>query len=318
MFWIKCSQVPAGKKVTYANAICNYRPLKDDPYHVQLTVGGNKLHYNSDSSAPTSSLIDSKLIFNSTISTQGAKFLTTKIKDYFLNNPMENFEDMKIPLRRIPQDVIDQYDNMSIVEPDGFLYAEIRKGMYDLKQAACIAFNCLVTLMKPQGYAPLHCNPGILTHEKRDIIFTLCVNDFGIKYSNMDDANHLLNTLQTYYKISTDWSGTQYCGLTLDWNYLKRYVDVSMPGYVPKALHKFQHPHPRKRPQYAPHTWTEPAYGQIVQYAATLEDLPLLDQKGAIRVQSELFCIMPVQSTLPCLLHSTRFHNNSPSQLPRT
>jgi hypothetical protein len=38
-----------------------------------------------------------------------------------------------------------------------------------------------------------------------------------------------------------------------------------MPGYIKEALHKFQHPLP-KRPQYAPQKWTVPAYGQRVQY----------------------------------------------------
>jgi hypothetical protein len=41
-----------------------------------------------------------------------------------------------------------------------------------------------------------------------------------------------------------------------------------MPGYIKDALHKFQHPFP-KRPQYAPHNWTVPTYGQRVQYAPT-------------------------------------------------
>ena len=43
-------------------------------------------------------------------------------------------------------------------------------------------------------------------------------------------------------KNSIDWEGGNYYGLNLDWNYNKIYVDVSMPGYVAKALHKFQHP----------------------------------------------------------------------------
>ena len=36
MFYIRRNQVPAGKKVTYANVICDYRLLKDDPY----VIGG--------------------------------------------------------------------------------------------------------------------------------------------------------------------------------------------------------------------------------------------------------------------------------------
>ena len=195
---------------------------------------------------------------------------------------------------------------MSIVEPDGFVYVKTRIRMYSLKQAACIAFNHLVTLMKPHGYAPLRYNPGIWRHEKLDIIFTLCIDNFGIKYWNLDDANHLLNTLQRYYKISIDCSGTQYCGLILDWNYLKRYVGVSRPGYVPKALHKIQHPHP-KQPQYAPHEWTKPAYAQRIQYSTALKDLPLLDQKGAIWVQS-------IHETF---WYYARAVDPTPSQLPR-
>jgi len=95
-------------------------------------------------------------------------------------------------------------------------------------------------LVTPHGYLALRCNPGMWRHDTHDIILTLCVDDFGIKYSRLDDANHLiLNTQQKYYKISTDWSEKQYCCLTLDWQYVKRYVKVSMTGYVPKALHKF-------------------------------------------------------------------------------
>jgi hypothetical protein len=37
-----------------------------------------------------------------------------------------------------------------------------------------------------------------------------------------------------------------------------------MPGYITLMLHKYQHP--AKRPQYAPHIWTEPEYGQCIKY----------------------------------------------------
>jgi hypothetical protein len=47
-----------------------------------------------------------------------------------------------------------------------------------------------------------------------------------------------------------------------------------MPVYITSMLHKYQHP-PSKRPQYAPHIWTEPAYGQRIQYA------PLPDESAA-------------------------------------
>ena len=58
-----------------------------------------------------------------------------------------------------------------------------------------------------------------------------------------------------------------------------------MPGYIAKALHKFQHPAPKK-PQYVPHAWLTPTYGQKVQYALPPETLPVIDKKGTKRVQS--------------------------------
>ena len=38
--YILKSEVPADRIVTYANFICDYRPLKSDPHRVRLTVGG--------------------------------------------------------------------------------------------------------------------------------------------------------------------------------------------------------------------------------------------------------------------------------------
>ena len=56
-------------------------------------------------------------------------------------------------------------------------------------------------------------------------------------------------------------SGQNYCGLSIKWNYSTKYVDISMPGYIDRLLNKLQHKN-KKFPQYAPHKWTEPAYGQ--------------------------------------------------------
>ena len=57
-----------------------------------------------------------------------------------------------------------------------------------------------------------------------------------------------------------------------------------MPDTVPKALHKFQYPTPKKY-QYVPHTWTHPVYGQKVQHALPPETLPILDKKRIKHVQ---------------------------------
>ena len=65
----------------------------------------------------------------------------------------------------------------------------------------------------------------------------------------------------------------------------KGFVDISMPGYVQKALEKYQHPAPPK-PQHSHHCWNEPVYGQKVQYAAPEDKSSKLDSKGKRKVQS--------------------------------
>jgi hypothetical protein len=47
-----------------------------------------------------------------------------------------------------------------------------------------------------------------------------------------------MTRIKKNYSISSDWNGTAYCGLTLDWNYQDSTVDLSMPGYIKAALHK--------------------------------------------------------------------------------
>ena len=71
-FKIHKNKFPEGRKEAYANVVCNYRPLKDNPYRVRPTVGVDRLIYPGDTSAPAAYLTDSKIIFNSTISTPGA------------------------------------------------------------------------------------------------------------------------------------------------------------------------------------------------------------------------------------------------------
>jgi hypothetical protein len=61
-------EVPSDKKVTSGNFICDYRPLKPEPFRVRLTVGGDELPYDDDAGSPAASLLESKLIINSTIS----------------------------------------------------------------------------------------------------------------------------------------------------------------------------------------------------------------------------------------------------------
>ena len=66
--------------------------------------------------------------------------------------------------------------------------------------------------------------------------FTLVVDNFGIKYTNKDDIDHLFAAIKDGYSLKIDWEGAKYVGIDLDWNYTKREVILSMKGYVERAL----------------------------------------------------------------------------------
>jgi hypothetical protein len=94
--------------------------------------------------------------------------------------------------------------------------------MYGLPQAGRIASNRLIAFLAPHGYAPVPITPGLWKHNASDLMFMLVVDDFGIKYTNTADAEHLIATLKQLYAISEYWTGTKYCGLTLAWDYTKQ------------------------------------------------------------------------------------------------
>ena len=179
---------------------------------------------------------------------------------------------------------MDEYETQAL-ETKGFVYVEIRKVMYRLKETGIIAFNRLVENLAPMATTRIKHTPGLWPHDTRHIMFTLAVDDFGIKYFKHEDALHLFNALRNNYTITIDWTGTHYCGLTIDCHYEKVYIDISMPDYIVDALQKFQH-QPPKYPQYAPHKWTTPEYGQKIQYALPPSSLPVLDSKGIKLIQS--------------------------------
>ena len=64
--------------------------------------------------------------------------------------------------------------------------------------------------------------------------------------------------------MEEDWQGKLYCGITLDRNYEKGYVDTSMPNYVAKQLICYRHKAP-KRPQNCPYEPAPRVYGKKSQ-----------------------------------------------------
>ena len=185
------------------------------------------------------------MLFNSTVSTPGDRFCTFYIEDFYCGSPMRNCEYMSIKLAAIPQEIIYQYD-FEVIHHEVWVYIEIQKVMPVLKQAGNISNEHMCAHLKKYGYAPVLHTPVLWKHESRNIMFTLVMDDSGIKFTSRRDIEHLGSALKDLYVITKDWEGTKILGLNLNWDYTNRTVDVSIPKYFKAALHKFQHPTPLK------------------------------------------------------------------------
>jgi hypothetical protein len=136
-------------------------------------------------------LTTAKNLINGIISTLGAKFLVIDIMTFYLNTPLERFKYMVINLSSLPQEAIDEYDLIELAQ-DGKVYIEIQKGMYGLPQAGILANQLLQHKLAKDGYRPTPHTHGLWKHDTRPILFSLVVDDLGVKYVGREHAEHLM------------------------------------------------------------------------------------------------------------------------------
>eukprot|EP00957_Ditylum_brightwellii_P148590 11313309-Ditylum_brightwellii.AAC.1 len=74
IFLIKKDEMLRGWSVTYGSIVCNHRPQKADLNQARLVVGGDIVEYPFKVITPTADLVTAKVLMNSVISTEGAKF----------------------------------------------------------------------------------------------------------------------------------------------------------------------------------------------------------------------------------------------------
>jgi hypothetical protein len=236
-------------------------------------VGGNLILYPSDCGTPTIDLLTVKLLLNSVMSNPGIKFMTIDIKDFYLITPIDQFEYMKLKLSDLPEDFVDQYQLELKGDKSGQVYVEARKEMYGLPQAGLLAQQLLEERLNKKGYSQSTLVPRLWTHKWRPITFTLCVDNFGVKYTGKEHADHLMAILEENYTISHNWSGSRYLRMYIDWDYASNEVYLSMLSYVQDALKRFHHVRPRRK-QDRPHPHIKPMCGAKAQCTTDEDESP--------------------------------------------
>ncbi len=179
-----------------------------------------------------------------------------------------------------------------------------------------MANELLEKRLNKHGYWQSKLVPGLWKHDTRPIQFTLVVDDFGVKYVGKEHAQRLKNALKEHYKLTCDWTGKRYIGITLDWDYDKCHVHVSMPNYVQKALKQFQHK--AGKLQHAPYQSTPIQYDTKKQYATQESEVPLLDNKAKRFIQQVcgkfFFLGRAVDSTLLCPISAIASQSSKPTE----
>jgi hypothetical protein len=184
---------------------------------------------------------------------------------------------VRFKLEDIPKTIQEQYGLDQLVN-NGYVYAQINKAWYGLKESGKLANDDMVGLLKRHGYHQAKHTSGLFTHETRDISFTLVVDDFGIKYKRQEDVDHLMAALRGKYTMKVVMEAKQYVGISLDWDYIDRELTCSMDEYVKAALSEFQHEKPKQH-HYGPSKAERPDYGARIQYVKEDTSAPLPPDK---------------------------------------
>ena len=115
------------KDVTHGQFVCTKRPEKEEVNRTRFTVGGDRINYLGEVATPAAELLAAKIQFNSTISSQGAGFMTMDLANFYLNLPLPCPEYMKIKLSDIPEEIIEEYKLRKKATESGYVFIVAKK-----------------------------------------------------------------------------------------------------------------------------------------------------------------------------------------------
>ena len=134
----KSDCIPEDRVVMYVRIVIGFCPQKEDPTSVCIIAGGNLIKMPGYFTTRTPDLTMSKILWNSILSTEGAKFVGFKISNFYLGTDMKLYEYMNMLVSLFPQHTIDQY-NMDKHKQNGHIYLTICKAAYGLPATVALA-----------------------------------------------------------------------------------------------------------------------------------------------------------------------------------
>ena len=93
---------------------------------------------------------------------------------------MARIKYMGLKLIDLPKSVVQHYNIENNSTRDGYLYVEIKRGMYGILQAGFIVQQLLDKKLNKKGYHQIEITTRFWTHNWRPLLFSLCFDDFGV------------------------------------------------------------------------------------------------------------------------------------------
>ncbi len=160
-----------------------------------------------------------KLHWNSVLSGPMAKYMCLDNSNFYLSAKLDRYEYIKMPITLFPPWIIKQYNLLKKVV-QGYKCLQMQKAVWGLPQAGILANKLLHIRLAHFGYFVCLNTPGLWKHKSRPILFTLVVDEFGVKYKRKKDVDHLIAAIKSKYKKLTKyWTGKLCCSIKLQWNY---------------------------------------------------------------------------------------------------
>jgi hypothetical protein len=106
MLALDIPNIPKDRVIMYARVVIDHHPQTEDPNRIQITAGGNIIDYPGKLTTQMADITTAKLIWNSVLSTPGAKYMCLNTKNFYLSTPINRFEYMQIPFTLFPHGLL--------------------------------------------------------------------------------------------------------------------------------------------------------------------------------------------------------------------
>jgi hypothetical protein len=180
-------------------------------------------------------------LFLNAVASENSFFGTLDVKNFYYGAdiPEAHCPSIRIPLQYYPSALLAELGLTDFVRTyrasKPYVYADVKKCIPALPQSGLLSQLRLISHLESHGYFETN-TPMLFRHVTRPISFTLVAYDFGVKYSDVEDYNHLRRILEIQYEVTGSSTGTHYLDFTVDHNRAARTNTLSLPGYIAKLL----------------------------------------------------------------------------------